>query len=126
MGRGAQSLNVLNTQKIFLGDYDYSRAVINLTADNQLVTVGNESYLRLSSNDATATNRTFCLTAGTAGQMLIIELTAQAAELVDGAQGCAGSPAAVNLSATWTPGAEDTIHLIYNGSKWLQISVSNN
>jgi hypothetical protein len=107
----------------------YTGSTTNLTSDNQTVTVGNTSYLRLSSNNATSTNRTFCLTTGLeTGQHLTIEVIAQTAELADNSVGtCAGSPVAANLSALKTfNGADDTLELIYNGTRWIEVARSDN
>ena len=98
---------------------------VNLTADNQAVTVGDESYIRLNSNDATSTNRTFILTQGlAAGQMLILECMAGACELVDGSAGSGGG--VHRLSATWTANINDTLTLIFNGTDWLETARSFN
>jgi len=93
-----------------------------LTADNQAITVGNRSHIVISSNNATATNRTFTLSNGLRdGQMLILEWSGtNAGEMV----------AATNrkLSATWTPTQYDTISLIWsdNASAWLELCRSAN
>jgi hypothetical protein len=102
-------------------------ATVNLTADNQVVTVGNRSYIRLASDNATATNRTFCLTAGTSGQYLILEMSSNKGELLNNSTGCGGaSVASLIAGATWTADGNDTIELIYNGTNWLQIARAAN
>jgi hypothetical protein len=102
-------------------------ATVNLTADNQVVTVGNRSYIRLASDNATATNRTFCLTAGTSGQYLTLEMSSNKGELLNNSTGCGGaSVASLIAGATWTADGNDTIELIYNGTNWLQISRAAN
>lgn len=92
---------------------------VSLTADNQAVTVGNRSFLVLSSNNATATNRTFTLSSGLqSGQVLVILLTTNAAELADSGN--------CSLASTYALGANDTISLIWNGSTWYETGRSNN
>jgi hypothetical protein len=102
--------------------------LVNLTADNQIVTVGNNSFLQLSSDNATATNRTFCLTTGsTAGQILILELLANNAELQNNANPCGGAGTVPLIAgSTWTPNANDVMVLLWDGSQWVQISRSAN
>jgi hypothetical protein len=107
-----------------------SPGTVNLTADNQLVTVGNNSYIRVSSNDATPTNRTFCLSAGTAaGQQLIIEQTGNGfqAEMEDLANPACTGDAPQSLTATMTFNSlDDTLSLIWNGTSWLETARANN
>ncbi len=94
-------------------------STINLTADNQAVTVGNESFIVLTSTSATATSRTFTLSSGLqSGQMLIILLTSNAAELADSGN--------CSLTSTYAMGVNDTISLIWNGSTWYETERSNN
>lgn len=99
-----------------------SGSATSLTADNQAVTVGDRSHIFLSSNDATATNRTFTLSNGsTDGQLLILAWKGtNAGEIV----------AATNakLSATWTPTQYDTLTLMWStdAAAWLEISRSAN
>jgi hypothetical protein len=100
---------------------------VNLTGDNQIVTVGNSSFIKLSSNNATATNRTFCLTAGTTGQILVLEVILNKAELQNNANPCGGAGTTPLIAAaTWTPDASDIMELIYDGTNWLQISRAAN
>jgi hypothetical protein len=97
-------------------------STVPLTADNQAVTVGGRSYLRVSSNNATATNRTFTISNGIVlGQTLIIECvgtTTNRCELQDSGN-CA-------LAGTWTADINDTISLIWNGTSWCETSRSIN
>jgi len=101
-------------------------STVSLTADNQVVSAADRSFISLSSDDGTASNRTFVLTQSTsAGQVLTIEWTGtNAGELVDdSAQSGAGNH---RLSATWTPTQHDTISFISNGTDWLETSRSTN
>jgi hypothetical protein len=97
---------------------------VEITADNQLVTVGNSSYLRISSNSSPAFNRTIELSNGLViGQLLYIECneaTGDAFEIFDGAISNA------NTAGTISMGGGDMIQLMWNGTDWLQISYSNN
>ena len=99
---------------------------VSLTADNQVVDPANRGYIQLSS-DAAATSRTFCLAAGATGQQLILELTsANGAELTHGAQPCGGASVATALGSTFTFTSDDTLVLLYNGTKWVKLSSSAN
>ncbi len=99
---------------------------VALTADNQVVTVGDRSYIRLSSDNATAANRTFVLAQGAgAGHGLTLEWTGtNAGELVDDSAVSGGGNH--RLSATWTPTQYDTLQLIWNGTDWIETSRSVN
>lgn len=108
------------------GAVSYAKSTISLTADNQVVSTSNISYISLSSDNATATNRTFVLTQSTvAGQQLILEWTGtNAGELIDdSAQNGGGNH---RLSATWTPTQYDTLHLVSNGTDWIELGRSTN
>lgn len=98
-----------------------------LTSDNQTVTVGDRSYIHLSSNDTVAANRTFILSAGiTVGHVVVIEYTGtgtSTGELVDDSAGVSGSH---RLSATWNPTQYDTLTLGWNGTDWIERSRSTN
>jgi hypothetical protein len=102
-----------------------SRSTVSLTADDQVVPTTGLGYIALSSDSAVAADRTFVLTAGESGQVLILEwVGANAGELVDdSANSDTGN---VRLSATWTPTANDTILLIFNGTDWVEICRSTN
>lgn len=103
-----------------------SGSTVSLTADNQVVTVSDRSYIRLSSNNGTAGNRTFVLTQSTRdGHILVLEWTGtNAGELVDdSAQNGGGNH---RLSATWTPTQYDTLTLISNGTDWVELARSAN
>ena len=92
---------------------------VNLTADNQAVTVGNRSMIVLTSTSGTATSRTFTLSSGLqSGQVLVILLTSNAAELADSGN--------CNLASTYAMTVNDTITLIWNGSTWYETSRSAN
>ncbi len=112
-------------------EHDYDAAIadelvlgpqfVTLTADNQSVTAAaTTSTLLLSSNSATSTSRTAVLANGTAAgqRLLIIWNDTDAGEIAD-----SGNAA---LSATWTPGQYDTLHLVWTGSTWAEISRSDN
>jgi hypothetical protein len=99
-------------------------STVALTVDNQTVTVGSGSYLKLSSNTTTATDRTIILSNGVnTGQILFIESTSTSTnvfEILDGA----GSN--TNTTGTITMTSGDMIQLLWNGSDWLQVSYSSN
>lgn len=101
------------------GGFSLNSTTVNLTADNQVITVGNFSNIKLNSNNATSANRTFTLSNGLVeGQMLVIYPVVGAAQLLD-----AGN---VNIAGNFNFGVEDVLHLVWIGNKWLQVSRSNN
>jgi hypothetical protein len=93
----------------------------SVTTDNQVVTIGNRSFIKFSS-DATPTNRTITISNGIAeGQVLLISVTATATngvELLDTGN--------VNLAATATLNNGDTLQLLWDGASWNEITRSNN
>lgn len=96
----------------------------DITADNQLVGTYNESYIRLTSDSTTATDRTFVLDwSQEDGHILILEWAdaTDSGELID-------NSSANYLSGNWTPGYGDTITLIFNDNinAWMEISRSDN
>lgn len=92
-----------------------------LTADDQAVTPGSNTVLRLTSDDATAANRTFTLSASGAitGQVyVIIGPATNQCEIADtGIQ---------VLSAAWSPTTGDTLTLLFDGTNFNEIARSNN
>lgn len=92
-----------------------------LTADNQVVVPGSNGRLQLTSDNATAANRTFTLSASGAitGQIyVIIGPATNAAELADtGIQ---------KLSAAWTPGATDALTVLFDGTNFIELSRADN
>jgi hypothetical protein len=108
------------------GAVAYGKSTVSLTADNQAVATANISYISLSSNNATASNRDFVLNQSTvAGHRLILEWTGTNAGLMidDVAQGGGGN---TRLSANWVPTQYDTLHLISNGTDWIETGRSTN
>ncbi|MBK6365474.1 MAG: hypothetical protein IPF52_19140 [Saprospiraceae bacterium] len=107
-----------------VGGLTLNAGSVSVTSNDQIVNVGNGSYLKLSSNSTTATDRTIILSDGlTAGQILMIESTSTGAnvfEILDGA----GSN--TNTTGTITMTSGDMIQLLWNGSDWLQVSYANN
>jgi hypothetical protein len=92
-----------------------------LTADDQAVTPGSNTRLQLTSDNATATNRTFTLSATGAitGQIYVIigPATNQCEIAATGIQ---------KLSATWSPTTSDTLTLLFDGTNFLELARSNN
>lgn len=97
-----------------------------VTADDQLVGVRKQSLVKLTSDSATATDRTVRLTVGEIrGQSLQLFFTGgNAIEILDDqAIPTAGN---IKLSANWTPDAFDTLNLFWTGNHWLEVSRSTN
>lgn len=115
---GIKSNNPLTTLQIN-GAISTSSITANLTADNQLITVGDISVIKLNSNNATAANRTFTLSSGLVdGHILTIYQVAGAAQLNDTGN--------VNIAGVFNLGLDDSIQLIWTGTKWIQTARSNN
>lgn len=97
---------------------------MNVTSDNQLITIGNRSFLILNSNNPPV-YRTIVLSNGLqVGQMLLILVTGGAGsgvELVDNV-----NTSNANLAAAWLPENGDTLQLIWDGADWIELSRSNN
>ena len=95
-------------------------ALITLGSDDSAVVV-TSSCMRLSSDDATSTNRTFTISDGaTTGQLLIIEwegaVGSKEGEILD-----AGSESGLNGTMTFDA-LDDTIMLKWTGTYWRELS----
>lgn len=102
-------------------------AVVNLSADNQLVDVGNLSYIRISSNSATAGSRTFTISAGRqAGHLLFIEYINTATNVADIADDNAAAGTGLRLTGNFAMNANDTVMLLWNGTNWLEMGRNSN
>ena len=99
-----------------------STTAVSITADNQSVTTTQLSFIRLTSDSATAPDRTFTLSNGLQGQILVLKWThaTNRAELANSGN--------VLLSAAWTPDQNDTLTLIWDNaeSKWTEMARSTN
>jgi hypothetical protein len=94
---------------------------VSLTADNQAVTPGSANVIQLSSDNATATNRTFTLSATGAITGAIYILIGPASN------GCEIAATGIQkLSATWSPGAADSLTLLFDGTNFIELARSNN
>jgi hypothetical protein len=93
----------------------------SVTVDNQVIAVGNRSFLRLTPDDL-PTNRTIILSNGLQdGQQLILRVSAtgpNGLELNDTGN--------LNLSGLAQLDDGDTITLIWDGTQWFETSRSNN
>lgn len=102
-------------------------STVTLTAASTTVTVGNSSYIRVSSDNSTAANRLLVLPKSTsAGHLLTIEFvgaTNKCQIVDDAAQGSGGN---MRLSSTFDMDEYDIIRLISNGTDWIEISRSVN
>jgi len=102
-------------------------STVALTADNQEITVDNYTYISITSNDATASNRTFRLLKGKyRGQRLVLYWSGtNAGEYVDNST--ASDSTVARLSATWTPTEFDSLQLVWDGSvSWFEVARSAN
>jgi len=92
-----------------------------VTADNQAVIPGTQTYLTFTSDDATPANRTITLTTTGAvtGQIYVLVGPAtNAIQLADSGN--------ATLSAAWEPDANDSLTLLYTGSVFLELARSAN
>ena len=99
-----------------------SSANVIINGDAKEVTV-DASFMKITSDDATSTNRTFTLTDGTySGQVLIIHYFAATnqAEIVDG-----GSESGLNGTMTFD-NLDESLTLIWNGTYWTELSRIDN
>lgn len=99
---------------------------VSLTADDQAVTTTGKAFIQLSSDNSTATNRTFTLGVPVAGQILVLQWThaTNRGELVDDSSDGLGN---VRLNGTWSPDQNDTLSLIGTGSgDWIETARSAN
>ena len=91
-----------------------------LLADNQsIVLSAGQGVLYLTSDNTTATNRTFTISNGdNEGQRLTIILTSATANACELA-----NTGNVKLSAGWTPATQySNISLIFDGTNWIETS----
>jgi len=99
---------------------------VSLTADNQAVNPKLSRYIKLSSDNVTAANRTFTIVTGylKPGDVILLEWTGtNAGELVDDAAMSSGN---ARLASTWTPTQYDTITLEFNGTDLVERGRSTN
>lgn len=91
---------------------------VGLNADNLVVNVGSNGYLRLVSDNATSTNRTFSLAGGAyMGQVLYITVVGSSTNQVE-----LLSTGNVSLTGgTWTATVGDSIMLIWDGLASTQV-----
>ena len=90
--------------------------------DNTIaVTPGTAAVVQLSSDNATAANRTFTLSATgavTGAVYILIGPASNQCELADtGIQ---------KLSTTWTPGTTDTLTLLFDGTNFIELARADN
>jgi hypothetical protein len=105
------------------GSLAFRDSSLMVTADDQLVTVGSLSYLRIASNTFIETDRTLRLSAGTImGQILYLECVDGAWQLFDNQS----FPNNVNTEGTRNFDPGDMIQLIWNGVHWLEVHYSHN
>jgi uncharacterized protein YaiE (UPF0345 family) len=96
---------------------------IAITADNQNITVGNRTFLRLITNGA-PTNRTITLTAGSQnGQILILRIDGSGS-VTNGIELLDAGNAVLSGDAQLQDGS--TIQLIWDTSNWYELSRSYN
>lgn len=110
-----------NTKLDVNGAFAIRPSATSITADNQAVTVGNQSFLKLNSN-GTPSNRTITLSNGLQeGQQLVIHVIAtgiNGIELEDTSN--------LDISGNAQLDSNDTITLIWSSSLWIEMYRSSN
>jgi hypothetical protein len=112
-----------NTSVDIDGGFSIRPGAISITTDNQAVTVGNRSFLRLTS-DNTPANRTVVLSNGLQdGQMLVIRVVGNGSsmfgvEIVNGSN--------ISLSGNVLLDNNSILSLIWDNGKWYEVSRSFN
>ncbi len=95
---------------------------VNLTADNQNIDVSLYGLVKITSDNTTATNRTFTITNGVVpGQTMYLTLVSGASTTAD-----LQDTGNVALSAAWQPTQDDSLLLIWQGSKWIEVARADN
>lgn len=97
---------------------------VNITADATTITVGTERVLYLTSDSTTATDRTFQLQGGVAGQELTIQW-------IDGTDKGEFAPfSSIDFSlrngTSWVPSSGDTIKFVRTPTIWYEVARNNN
>lgn len=120
---GINNRNPLTTMSIYGGLSIGKCDSITITADNQTVTVGNNSCILMNSDNGTPANRTIVLTDGLViGQILILINIDRDSN--DGIQ----IPDNTNTrtAAAFNMAKDDAMILMWNGLNWVELSQSNN
>lgn len=95
---------------------------VMLTADNQNVNVRGVTTVYVSSDNTTATNRTFTLTDGDAAghrlTLIFYSAGATTADLADSGN--------VKLAGAWQPQQYDTLQLYWTGTEWVELGRADN
>lgn len=96
---------------------------VSLVADNTaLAEIAPYQLLKITSDNTTAANRTFTIPNGAiVGQQLLLTLISAGAttcQLADSGN--------VALSAAWEPTQDDTLSLVWQGSKWIEVARADN
>lgn len=121
----ANNTNAIAGFTVFSNGIGTARLAVSLTADNQAVSCATNALLFVSSDNATAGNRTFVLTTGVDGKIIRLAWSGtNAGELVDDSANSGSGN--VRLSATWTPTQYDVLTLIGIGNDWHEVSRSAN
>lgn len=122
IGDSSSVKRFVDVTQLYPSDATSTKCTANLTSDAPTaLAVAGCSYYSFTSNDATSTNRTFCLLAGTEGQIITLFADVSGTneiELGDGAAGaCAGATGAATFLAGVWPAAttqnNDVAQIVY-------------
>lgn len=98
-----------------------AQVTVAVTGDNQSVVPGSQNFIIFTSNDATAANRTITLSATGAVPGAIYVLVGPATNQLELADS-----GTAKLTAAWSPGPDDTLTLIFDGTSFLEIGRAAN
>lgn len=98
-----------------------TRKQVMLNADNLQINVAGVSYLELSSDSTTATDRTFIIVQSTLVghelEIVFVSGSSTTAQLADSGT--------VKLVSAWLPSQYDSLSLMWNGSYWIEMGRSS-
>lgn len=98
-----------------------------IASDNFALTVGNRSYIQVTSNNSDYNNRDFTLTPGiTQGQILVIEFTGSNYARMTNGTAVSGGSGFLKLAGERIFSTNSTISLLWNGIDWIETSSNIN
>ena len=101
-------------------------ATFTANVDNFTVTVGNNSYIFVVSDNASAANRTLVLSNGLAvGQMLFLQANSTATNFFSLTEGVSNVDFVGGAGANFDFNGADIIQLLWNGNDWILINYQN-
>jgi hypothetical protein len=112
-----------------VGGISYEGEAVEITADDQVLAVGQKTHFKLSSDSPTGNQRTVLLSKPDKNNhLLVLSYEDEASDRINLDDGSAvqGSSGVLKLNNIWNPNAGDTITLLYADPDYLEIARSNN